>query len=462
MFDWRHVLSTTDPGLLQVDPVDLPPAAQGGEGLQEEGAGQLVPQRQDGAGQRAGDGRQAASAAATAVEQRFLEQWFFRITEYAGRLLDNLDTAGLVGDDPHGPAQLDRPLRGRGDRLRARRRGAIRVFTTRPDTIFGATFMVLAPEHPLVRQIATAECRHDVEAYSRAVSSAQTWCRARSGDRRRPGCSPGRTPGIRPPGRRFPVWIADYVLMEYGTGAIMAVPGHDERDFAFAQKFGLRHRPGHRRRGGVRRDSAGGGGRSRPTGGAGAISGSFDGRPAAEAARARSSAGWSRRARGRASSSTGCTTGASRGSATGARRSRSSTATPAARCRCPRRTSPSCCRRSTTSAPTIPASRRWRATRSGTSCPARQCGKRGRRETDVSDTFLDSAWYYLRYHQHRVRRPAVRPGADQQVVPGDDLHRRQRARGAAPALLALHRDGAPRAGAPGLRRAVHAGSGPTG
>ncbi len=132
---------------------------------------------------------------------------------------------------------------------RAQRRGrgtsraAIRVFTTRPDTVFGATFMVLAPEHPLVDAFTTPDRRAEVEAYRRSVSSKDLVSR-KVGEREKTGVFTGGHAINPATGKPVPVWIADYVLMEYGTGAIMAVPGHDERDFEFAQKFELADRPG--------------------------------------------------------------------------------------------------------------------------------------------------------------------------------------------------------------------------
>ena len=115
----------------------------------------------------------------------------------------------------------------------------IRVFTTRPDTVFGATFMVLAPEHPLVDAFTTPDRKAEVDAYRRSVASKDLVSR-KVGEREKTGVFTGgyaRNPAT---GKPIPVWIADYVLMEYGTGAIMAVPGHDERDFEFAKRFGLR------------------------------------------------------------------------------------------------------------------------------------------------------------------------------------------------------------------------------
>src|SRR5204862_1671869 len=115
---------------------------------------------------------------------------------------------------------------------------AIRVFTTRPDTIFGATFMVLAPEHPLVERLVPAKQHAAVEAYRRAAAPQDLISR-KVGERDKTGVFTGGYAVNPATGEKIPVWIADYVLMEYGTGAIMAVPGHDERDFEFAKQFSL-------------------------------------------------------------------------------------------------------------------------------------------------------------------------------------------------------------------------------
>src|ERR1051325_638631 len=113
----------------------------------------------------------------------------------------------------------------------------ITVFTTRPDTIFGATYLVLAPEHPLVERIATDEERASVNEYR--ASAARQDLVSRKVTKDKTGVFTGAYARNPATGEPIPIWIADYVLMEYGTGAIMAVPGHDERDFEFAQKFGL-------------------------------------------------------------------------------------------------------------------------------------------------------------------------------------------------------------------------------
>jgi leucyl-tRNA synthetase len=176
----------------------------------------------------------------TLVEARQLEQWFFRITDYADRLLDDLET---IEWPPH-VVRMQRNWIGRSE-------GAevtfscpeigvdYPVFTTRPDTLFGATFFVMAPEHPdVLRLAAGTEHEQAVREYvNRALAeSAEERSEA---DRTKTGVPLGRTVVNPVNGERIPMFVADYVLMEYGTGAIMAVPAHDDRDFDFAKAFGL-------------------------------------------------------------------------------------------------------------------------------------------------------------------------------------------------------------------------------
>lgn len=175
----------------------------------------------------------------TPVERRPMPQWYFRITEYADRLLKDLDTI----DWPEGIKQMQREWIGRSDGAEVdfQVQGAadtIRVFTTRPDTLWGATFMVLAPEHPLVEKITTADRRADVDAYVRKAA-ATTDIDRMNAERTKTGVFTGAYAVNPVNGQAIPIWIADYVLMGYGTGAIMAVPAHDQRDFEFARKFDI-------------------------------------------------------------------------------------------------------------------------------------------------------------------------------------------------------------------------------
>ena len=173
------------------------------------------------------------------VERRPMRQWMLRITDYAQRLIDELD--GL--DWPESIKLLQRNWIGRSDGAlvkfgMANAEGEIEVFTTRPDTLFGATYMVLAPEHPLVATITTPEQAAAVAEYQAKVSSKSDLERTDLA-KEKSGVFTGAYAVNPVNGARTPVWVADYVLMGYGTGAIMAVPAHDERDFEFAQAFEL-------------------------------------------------------------------------------------------------------------------------------------------------------------------------------------------------------------------------------
>ena len=179
----------------------------------------------------------------TAVELRQLEQWFFRITDYADRLLDDLETI----DWPHHVVTMQRNWIGRSEGAEVTFSSPeigvdYPVFTTRPDTLFGATFFVMAPEHPdVLRLAAGTEHEQAVRDYVNHVLTESREERADT-DRTKTGVPLGRTVINPVNGERIPMYVADYVLMEYGTGAIMAVPGHDERDYDFAKQFGLQIR----------------------------------------------------------------------------------------------------------------------------------------------------------------------------------------------------------------------------
>ncbi|MBI5287549.1 MAG: leucine--tRNA ligase [Chloroflexi bacterium] len=177
----------------------------------------------------------------TVVAKRDLEQWFFRITKYADELLD---FSGLEWTDQVASMQRNWIGRSEGAHLSFGLDVAgvdtkeITVFTTRPDTVFGVSFFVLAPEHPLVEQITTPEQRAAVQAYVNAARKESEIDRL-STEREKTGVFTGAYVTNRFNGKPVPVWIADYVLATYGTGAVMGVPGHDQRDFDFAKKYGL-------------------------------------------------------------------------------------------------------------------------------------------------------------------------------------------------------------------------------
>src|SRR5436309_2048382 len=175
------------------------------------------------------------------VEKRDLEQWFLKITDYADRLLDDI---ALLDKWPQKVrvmqtnwigrsvgAEVDFPVGGMPGE-------SIRIYTTRPDTLFGATFMVLAPEHPLVERVTTEKHRARVRDYVEKARK-ETEIERLSTEREKTGVATGAF-AINPVnGEKIPIWVADYVLVTYGTGAIMAVPAHDERDFEFARRYDL-------------------------------------------------------------------------------------------------------------------------------------------------------------------------------------------------------------------------------
>jgi leucyl-tRNA synthetase len=172
------------------------------------------------------------------VERRPMKQWMMRITAYAERLLKDAQEL----DWPSSTLEQQRNWIGRSEGAMidfpiAGHPGSFRVFTTRPDTIFGATYMVLSPEHPLVDELTTAAQRAEVEQYRDKARLKSE--RERDVEQDKTGVFTGGMVVNPATGSRIPIWIADYVLMGYGTGAIMAVPGHDERDYAFARKYDL-------------------------------------------------------------------------------------------------------------------------------------------------------------------------------------------------------------------------------
>ena len=365
MFDWRHELSTTDPRYYKWTQWIFLQLLKAGKAYKKTAAVNWCPKDKTVlANEQVIDGR--CERCGTVVEQRTLEQWFFRITEYADRLLSDLDdkskmdwsesttTAQRNWLGRSEGAELVFPITGPPDRRidgPTDEWAAIRVYTTRADTVFGATFMVLAPEHPLVDALTTPDKRAEVEAYRRAAASKDLVSR-KVGDREKTGVFTGGYAVNPATGKPIPVWVADYVLMEYGTGAIMAVPGHDERDFEFARKFGLEivrvvapPLSSRAERGTLPADP------DLPLDAAyddneqGVLvhSGQFDGMPVPEAKRAVTAWLQSRRA-GKAVVRYRLHDWCISRQRYGARRSRSSTATSTARCRCRRRISRSSCR----------------------------------------------------------------------------------------------------------------------
>jgi leucyl-tRNA synthetase len=243
MFDWRHTVDTTDPAYYKWTQWVFLQLFKAGLAERKEAPVNWCPSCKTVLANEQVIGG-SCERCGTPVEQRRIAQWFFKITRYAERLLDNLAT--LDWSDTTRKAQGNWIGRSEGAELRfpvldgeGEPTGAhIDVFTTRPDTIFGATYMVLSPEHPLVDEVTGDGQRARAFAYRDEAARKDLVARQKV-DKTKTGVFTGgycRNPAT---GRAIPIWIADYVLMEYGTGAIMAVPGHDERDFEFARAFGL-------------------------------------------------------------------------------------------------------------------------------------------------------------------------------------------------------------------------------
>lgn len=241
MVDWRQKLSTTDPDYYKWTQWVFLQLLKKGLAYKKQAAVNWCPSCKTVlANEQVVGGR--CERCDTPVEQRLLEQWFFRISEYAGRLLDNLDH--LDWSESTKTAQRNWIGRSDGAELvfpvetASGEKTAIRVFTTRPDTVFGATYMVIAPEHPLVEKLTATSERAAVEGYLERTAKQDLVTRKTSTEKT--GVFTGSYATNPATGNQIPIWIADYVLMEYGTGAIMAVPAHDDRDLEFAMVFGLR------------------------------------------------------------------------------------------------------------------------------------------------------------------------------------------------------------------------------
>jgi leucyl-tRNA synthetase len=346
----------------------------------------------------------------TEVELRQLEQWFFRITDYADRLLDDLDTIQW----PEHVKTMQRNWIGRSEgaevTFSCEELGIdYPVFTTRPDTLFGATFFVMAPEHPDVERLAEGTpqeeaVRHYVN-HTRTESSEE---RA-APERAKTGAFLGRHIVNPVNGESIPMFVADYALMEYGTGALMAVPAHDERDYAFARAFDVPIRR-------VIEDPEGG---ELPYTGDGLIINShpdFDGLPSREA-RQRIVDWLDREGKGHASVNYrlrdwllsrqrywGCpipVVHCERCGVVPVPESELPVLLPEVEDYAPKGRSP------------LAAAEDWVRTR----CP--ECGGEGRRETDTMDTFVDSSWYFLRYCDASNDKAAWDPDVLREWMPVD-------------------------------------------
>ena len=405
MFDWDHTVDTTDPDYYRWTQWIFIQLFNAGLAVRKEAPVNWCPSCMTVlANEQASTGR--CERCDTPVEQRRIAQWFFRITEYAGRLLDNLEhidwsertkkaqhnwihrSEGAVLRFPILAPEPSHGENGGGGDDDAQ----IEVFTTRPDTVFGATYMVLSPEHPLVDEVTSEEQTETVAAYRKQVTAKDLVARQKV-EKTKTGVPTGRFCRNPATGQPIPIWVADYVLMKYGTGAIMAVPGHDPRDFDFAEAMELA----------IVRVVAGEGDDagtplSEAYEGDGVMvnSGHFDGRPVAEAKQ--DIAAWLEER--------GC------GETTVnyrlhdwciSRQRYWGPPIPIIHCKtCGPVTVPE------SDLPVVlPRVEDFKPNDSGVSPLARvedwyriecpECGAPARRETDVSDTFLDSSWYFLRY-----------------------------------------------------------------
>jgi leucyl-tRNA synthetase len=417
--DWSRELATSEPSYYRWTQWIFLELLRAGLAYRKEAAVKWCPNDQTVLANEQVDAEGRCERCGCLVEVRQLEQWFLRITDYAERLLGDLD----VIDWPEHVKTMQRNWIGRSEgaevTFRCEELGIdYPVFTTRPDTLFGATFFVIAPEHPDVLRLAQGT-EHE-QAVREYVNHALTETNEERGNAEKPktGVPLGRTVTNPVNGEQLPMYVADYVLMEYGTGAIMAVPAHDERDHAFAQAFGLPIRrviepaPGD---GGAISESDG----ELPYMGDGVLVNStpeFDGMPNREAIAAIVS--WlDREGKGHASVNYRLRDWLV------SRQRYWGTPIPILYCeRCgivpvpedqlpvelpeiddykPKGRSP------------LAAAEDW----VNTTCPT--CGGPARRETDTMDTFVDSSWYFLRYCDAANDRAAWDPAAVREWMPVD-------------------------------------------
>jgi leucyl-tRNA synthetase len=420
--DWSRELATHEPSYYRWTQWIFLQLFKAGLAYRKEAAVKWCPKDQTVLANEQVDAEGHCERCGALVEVKQLEQWFFRITDYAERLLSDLE--GI--DWPEHVKTMQRNWIGRSEGAEVTFRCEdldpahpidYPVFTTRPDTLFGATFFVMAPEHPDVMRLAQGtEHERAVHEY---VNHALNETNEERGNAEKPktGVPLGRTVTNPVNGERIPMYVADYVLMEYGTGAIMAVPGHDERDYAFARAFGL---PIKRViEGPPTPPEDGGDEHGLPYPGDGPLVGShadFDGMPNREALAA--IVAWlDREGKGHSSVNyrlrdwlvsrqrywgapipiihcEGC-------GMVAVPEEQLPVELPEIEDYTPKGRSP------------LAAAEDW----VNVKCP--ECGGRARRETDTMDTFVDSSWYYMRYCDARNERAAWDKGALRQWMPVD-------------------------------------------
>ncbi len=238
MYDWDHELHTCDPGYYKWTQWMFLQLYKNGLAYRKNAPVNWCPSCNTvRANEQVVDGE--CERCGTVVIKKNLTQWFFKITDYAQKLLDNLD--GLDWPSKTKNAQKNWIGRSEGARIDFRIKGhedLFTVFTTRPDTLFGVTYVVMAPEHPYLDTLVTPGQKKDVEAYRMEAAKKNEIDRL-SVSREKTGVFTGAYAVNPVNGEEVPIWVSDYVLMTYGTGLVMAVPAHDERDFEFASKYGL-------------------------------------------------------------------------------------------------------------------------------------------------------------------------------------------------------------------------------
>ena len=241
MVDWRYRLATTDPSYYKWTQWLFLQLLEQGLAYRKQAAVNWCPSCKTVLANEQVVAGGVCERCKTPVEQRLLEQWFFRISDYSPRLLENLDH--IDWSDTTKTAQRNWIGRSEGAEIAFETQDVkgneceIRVFTTRPDTIYGATYLVLAPEHPLVESLTKPKENKRVDEYRERTKKQDLVTRKTSTEKT--GVRTGSYAINPATEKEIPIWVSDYVLMEYGTGAIMGVPGHDQRDFEFATKFEL-------------------------------------------------------------------------------------------------------------------------------------------------------------------------------------------------------------------------------